>query len=98
MLGGFDESYFCYMEDVELGLAASTKGVVMNNLPHVIIHLGQHGAEITGSHRQVLMNEARFRYAARHHGRTFAWLAEGIARLLGFLRKPLGSRSQRMRG
>lgn len=98
MLGGFDESYFCYMEDVELGLAASARGIAINSLPHVVIHLGQHGAEITRSHRHALMNEARLRYAARHHGRTFAWFAEGTARFLGFLRRPLGNPSPRVRG
>ena len=97
-LGGFDESYFCYMEDVELGRAASARGVALNSLPHVIVHLGQHGAEISGAGRKALMNEARFRYAVRHHGRTFAWFAEASARLLGFLRKPLGGFPRQVRG
>ncbi|WP_187967822.1 glycosyltransferase [Aquibium microcysteis] len=98
ILGGFDESYFCYMEDVEMGRAAAARGIAMNGLPHVVVHLGQHGAAIAGSRRAALMNEARFRYAARHHGRGFAVFAEATARLLGFLRKPLGGFPRRVRG
>jgi len=96
-LGGFDERYFCYMEDVELGRAAAAGGLAVNSLPHAVIHLGRHGSDVPGARRHALMNDARFRYAARHHGRAFAWLAEGSARFLGFLRRPLGNRRRRVR-
>ncbi len=42
-LGGFDESYFCYMEDVELGLRAARAKVAIRLLDAEVLHLGQKG-------------------------------------------------------
>jgi GT2 family glycosyltransferase len=91
-LGGFDESYFCYMEDVELGRAAAAAGVAVNALPHAVLHVGQHGADVASDQRHALMDDARFAYAKRHYGFAFAVLVEGVARFAGFIRKPFKRR------
>jgi GT2 family glycosyltransferase len=97
-LGGFDEKYFCYMEDVELGRAAAAVGVAVNALPQAVLHVGQHGATVAPARRHALMDAARFQYARRHYGLAFALLAESIARLAGFIRKPFKRRPGKVSG
>ncbi|MEQ9315711.1 MAG: glycosyltransferase family 2 protein [Henriciella sp.] len=46
--GGFDESFFCYCEDVDLGFRLRLKGERCVFVPGAIVH--HHGSAITGRH------------------------------------------------
>lgn len=71
-VGGFDERYFCYMEDVAIGFEMSRRGLEIIRLGHVLPHFGQHGADIPSSGRIRLIDAARLKFARLHYGRTLA--------------------------
>ncbi len=70
-IGGLDESYFLYMEDVELGRRANGKGEV-KNLESSIEHLG---SQSTDKSHQFISHElaiGRLKYLRRRFG-VWAW-------------------------
>lgn len=77
-LGGFDETYFLYMEDVRLGGQAAERGIETRRLPGDAIHIGAHGSNVESATREMRINEARLQYARETFGRPFA----AVARLL----------------
>lgn len=84
-LGGLDESYFLYMEDVELGRRAKGKGLV-KNLESPIEHFG---AQSTDKPRIFITNElkkARFQYMKRHFG-FWPWFLTKFMHKLSFVSK-----------
>ncbi|MCZ8315513.1 glycosyltransferase [Phreatobacter sp.] len=70
-LGGFDESYFCYMEDVELGLRAARAQVAIRLLDTEVLHLGQKGTSLDEPARRDLLEHARRQYGLTHYGALF---------------------------
>ncbi|MFO0407884.1 MAG: glycosyltransferase family 2 protein [Labrys sp. (in: a-proteobacteria)] len=95
-LGGFDESYFCYMEDVELGHAAYRADIAVHSLPQTIVHLGQQGAKVRPADRQTMVTAARLAYAHRHYGHGFALLVEAVAESASATRKLFASLRRRL--
>ena len=69
--GGFDEQYFLYMEDVELGLAIARAGGSVAAIDATVRHHAQLGSSVSSARRLVLLNAARLQYARRHYGACF---------------------------
>ena len=78
-IGGFDEAYFVYMEDVEFGRALQAAGCRLETFATAVVHLGAKGSSIAPKHRSTLLANARIAYAKRHHGRTLAWALRALA-------------------
>jgi GT2 family glycosyltransferase len=69
--GGFDERYFLYMEDVELGVSISRAGGAVASIDSLVRHHAQIGSSVSPGRRMVLLNTARLQYARRHYGACF---------------------------
>ena len=80
-LGGFDEDYFLYMEDVRLGQNAAKKGVPTMRLPTNVIHFGSQGSNVDRELREQRINDARLRFARQSYGPVFAAFAEWVLKL-----------------
>jgi GT2 family glycosyltransferase len=61
-LGGFDEDYFCYVEDVDLGFRLRLAGGRAVCVPAAVVH--HHGSAITGE---------RSAFSAYHGHRNLVW-------------------------
>ena len=73
-IGGFDESFWLYMEDVRLGEAAARRGIPTLGLGCTVVHFGSMGSSTSGSARQELLVAGRLHYAATVYGQAFARL------------------------
>jgi|LakMenEpi03Aug12_release.lakeMendotaPanAssembly.Ray.scaffolds.fasta_scaffold34806_5 GT2 family glycosyltransferase len=67
-VGGFDERYFLYMEDVEFGLQVRRHGGEVIALPVRLRHGGMQGADVAPALRRRLLNAARIQFARSHYG------------------------------
>lgn len=77
-VGGFDERYFLYMEDVEFGWQLSRRGGEVVALSTSVAHGGMQGATVAHGQRQRLLNAARVQFARRHYGGLAGWAAQGL--------------------
>lgn len=68
-LGGFDEKYFMYMEDVDLGRRLYGSGFSIVGLNRVVEHLAQAGSNLDADQRRQLLDKARLQYADRNYGK-----------------------------
>ena len=66
-IGGLDESYFLYMEDVELGSQACQKGLV-KSLESPIEHYGRQSTDKSEIFIATELSKARLKYLRRHFG------------------------------
>ena len=71
-VGGLNETYFLYMEDVELGMEVSYRGNVQA-LESPIVHLGQQSTDKSQSFVLNQLAKARLHYLRRNYG-FGAWL------------------------
>nr|WP_206289416.1 glycosyltransferase family 2 protein [Methylobacterium sp. DB0501] len=72
-LGGFDERFFVYYEDVDLCARAQDAGFAVRHLAGVSVrHEGQGTTRAAKAHRLACFLESQIRYAAKHHGRATA--------------------------
>jgi GT2 family glycosyltransferase len=72
-LGGFDERFFVYYEDVDLCARAWDAGLAVRHLAGVgVRHEGQGTTRAAKAHRLACFLESQIRYAAKHHGRATA--------------------------
>jgi GT2 family glycosyltransferase len=71
-IGGLDESYFLYMEDVELGKKASAKGKV-SSIDSAIEHLGSMSTNRAPKFKSQELAGARLKFLRRHFG-IYPWL------------------------
>ncbi|GJD31762.1 hypothetical protein PMNALOAF_3025 [Methylobacterium adhaesivum] len=73
-LGGFDERFFVYYEDVDLCARAWAAGLAVRHLSGVSVrHEGQGTTRTAKAHRLACFLESQIRYAAKHQGRTTAF-------------------------
>jgi hypothetical protein len=81
-LGGFDESFFMYMEEVDLCVRLAQRGLVTHWVPGAeVIHRGQLSTGADSPERAIEMARSRRLYWERHYGRagrTFAKLAVSL--------------------
>ena len=77
-IGGFDQRYFMYMEDVQIGISAHQAGGRVVALDSVISHRSGQGSDIPMERRLEVLDQARIQYARHHYGRGFAALLSGI--------------------
>lgn len=89
-LGGFDERYFLYMEDVELGRRLSEAGGEVRELAATVGHARCRGSAVPAARRRRLIRRGRIRYARIHHGLAYATFlgamtapSEPLRRLVG---------------
>lgn len=97
-IGGFDPSYFCYMEDVELGLACAAASIDVIEIDVPVVHLGASGSSISIHRRTRLLDRSRLTFARRHHGLVFAarlWILRTTLRVRRRNRRVLPPRSRR---
>lgn len=76
-LGGFDESFFMYCEDVDLSFRVKQMGYNIYYLEDIAIlhHLGASGKKRKRSYfEKVLTKESVYRFFIKHHGRAKAVL------------------------
>jgi len=73
-IGGFPETYFLYMEDVELGLRIQAAGGAILPLGECLAHTGAAGSAVPAAFRQRWLNRARIQFARRHYGTVWALL------------------------
>jgi GT2 family glycosyltransferase len=75
-VGGFDEGFFMYQEDVDLGRRLTDAGHEAHYVPAAgVVHEGQGATRELAEERAVEMARSRVRYLQRHHGAAGAALA-----------------------
>jgi len=79
-VGGLDQSYFLYMEDVELGRQACQKGLVQS-LESPIEHYGRQSTDKPEIFIVTELSKARLKYLRRHFG-FWPWLLMAFAHKL----------------
>lgn len=89
-IGGFDDRFFLYMEDVDLGRRLAARGARIVHLDALVRHGGHAGASVAHQRQLGLLNRGRVRYAELHHGRALARLLSGLAMPSMALRAALG--------
>ena len=86
-VGGFDQSYFVYMEDVAFGLALHRHGFSVDSMGPTVLHLGAQGSGMERVERDRLLDEARIGFASKEYGRVFGRGLAGSARVRRILRR-----------
>ena len=106
-LGGFDERFFVYYEDVDLCRRARAAGYAVRHVASAVIgHAGQGTTRQARAHRLFYILRAGVQYAAKHHGRATAlallataFLAQVPMRLaLAAIRGAPGEAAETLRG
>lgn len=78
-LGGLDDGFFMYMEEVDWCLRARRAGLSIRFVPQAcFVHTGQHASGGTGGRTYLYNLRSRVRYFRKHHGRLAAWVAKSI--------------------
>lgn len=73
-LGGFDEAYFMYFEDVDLGARITRSGRVNLYVPDAeVTHTGAHSTRRSASRMRAAHHDSAYRYLARRYTAWYLW-------------------------
>lgn len=73
-LGGFDEAYFMYFEDVDLGARITRSGRVNLYVPEAeVMHTGAHSTRRSASRMRAAHHDSAYRYLARRYTAWYLW-------------------------
>ena len=88
-LGGWDESYFLYSEDTDIGLRARDTGLATRYVPaSVATHIGGQSGRDRTTHAMQIVN--RVRLYRRRHGPAASWCYYGVSLANELSRVPRG--------
>ena len=73
-LGGFDEKFKLYYEDLDLCLRAKKNGYMIWYLPVKIVHLSHQSVKKNKSQAQKWFNQSRFHFVKKHRGLIMAMM------------------------
>ena len=77
-IGGFDESFFFYYEDVDLCTQLAARGWAIRVVPEVtVVHL-RGGSTTQAAGPAIEMTRSRYRYLRKHYGLARALAASGL--------------------
>ena len=77
-IGGFDESFFFYYEDVDLCTQLAARGWAIRLVPEVtVVHL-RGGSTTQAAGPAIEMTRSRYRYLRKHYGLARALAASGL--------------------
>jgi N-acetylglucosaminyl-diphospho-decaprenol L-rhamnosyltransferase len=89
-LGGFDERFFLYMEDVDFGRRFEAAGGRVEAIDETVDHRAAGSSAVSEARHLALLDGGRIRYAEIHYGHRFARLLAAIASPPARLRARLG--------
>lgn len=89
-LGGFDERFFLYMEDVDFGRRFEGAGGRVVAIDETVDHDVGGSSAVSEARHRALLDAGRIRYGEIHYGRGFARLLAAIARPPRLVRAGLG--------
>jgi len=73
-IGGFDESYFMYFEDVDLGKRMTESGWQNIYAPAAtVVHTGAHSTATSASAMRAVHHKSAYRYLARKYHAWYLW-------------------------
>jgi N-acetylglucosaminyl-diphospho-decaprenol L-rhamnosyltransferase len=92
-LGGFDESYFMYFEDVDLGARITGSGRVNLYVPDAeVTHTGAHSTRRSASRMRAAHHDSAYRYLSRRYTAWYLWPLRVALRVGLGIRKRLPAR------
>lgn len=98
-IGGFDEHYFMYFEDVDLGLRMRQAGWENVYVPDAVVtHIGGHATERQGSAMVVEHHRSAYRYLAARHPGPMQWPVRAALRAALAVRSAIAARSDKVSG
>jgi N-acetylglucosaminyl-diphospho-decaprenol L-rhamnosyltransferase len=81
-LGGFDETYFMYFEDVDLGKRVAEAGLVNVYEPAAkVIHTGAHSTASAAHSMREVHHQSAYQYLARKYPAWYLWPLRAILRI-----------------
>lgn len=81
-LGGFDEGYFMYFEDVDLGDRLRTAGWHNVYVPQAsVMHLGAHSTGPSSSRMLAVHHASAYRYLSRRYRGAWLWPVRAVLRV-----------------
>ncbi|TAM71901.1 MAG: glycosyltransferase family 2 protein [Microbacteriaceae bacterium] len=92
-IGGFDESYFMYFEDVDLGKRLTEAGWQNVYTPSAsVVHTGAHSTSTSASAMRAIHHRSAYQYLARKYSAWYLWPLRAVLRI------GLAARSRMTRG
>jgi N-acetylglucosaminyl-diphospho-decaprenol L-rhamnosyltransferase len=93
-LGGFDEAYFMYFEDVDLGARITRTGRVNLYVPEAeVVHTGAHSTRRSASRMRAAHHDSAYRYLSRRYTAWYLWPLRVALRVGLGIRKRLPTRA-----
>ncbi|MET3808758.1 N-acetylglucosaminyl-diphospho-decaprenol L-rhamnosyltransferase [Nakamurella sp. UYEF19] len=98
-IDGFDEHYFMYFEDVDLGARMQQHGWENLYVPDAVVtHIGGHAAERQGATMIAEHHRSAYRYLAGGHPGVWQFPVRAVLRVALGLRAAIATRSGRVSG
>lgn len=89
-LGGFDEGYFMYFEDVDLGYRLSSSGLLNVHVPQSVVeHTGAHSTAKESGRMLRAHHTSAYRYLSRRYSAWYLWPLRVVLRVGLWLRSSL---------